>query len=1183
MRLHQLTITAFGPFATTQRVDFDALAAAGLFLFHGPTGSGKTSILDAVCFALYGSVPGARQSTGTVSLRSDHAAPGTPTEVVLELTVGGRRLEVTRRPEQERPKKRGGGMTRDRAVTLLREWDAEAGLWRGLSRSHQEVGEELGRLLGMSREQFCQVVLLPQGEFAEFLRAGAEKRAKLLGRLFDTGRFAAAEAHLSELRARAGARVRDGDERLLAVAHRVQQAAGRSASPGGDARSEAGEWGQADEPLGQAGDPELADGVLRLAAWARCEARERLDVAALALGVAEEGHAAAQATVAEARERARLARRRAEAAARAEALDAARPERDAVRGRLERARAADAVAPALALREGAEAEHREAVEAERRARARLPAAQADAPAAHLAERERATRESLGALAGARQAEDRARRLAEELARLAEQIGAGEELLRGTEEEVAAWPATRERLERRVDRARQAAARVERAAESLAHARRRLAAARRRDELAEAAGEAERRLLAARERAAGAYEHWLELKERRLRGIAAELAAALRPGEPCAVCGSAEHPSPARATADHVGREAEEAALAAHRAAEERREEADRALTEARAAHAAARAEARGGAEGGAEGVAGGGVRDTDSDTGRGAVPGAGRNADADQVPVPVPDQVRASGPGPDPYPGGGPTVAPHGSVDAGGDADGEARPDAVPAPGAEPGAFPGWRGDVGPDPVSSMGVGVGVGVDGKRDGGPVAEGDPDAARGRVPAPRGEPDPDPDVARLVAVVEELAAAHAAAEAEAAGESAARRALADAERDHAALLSRRQAAERDAAALASRRETLAAEHQALQAEVAAARGGAPSVAARAEELARRADDLTAASSAVRLAEETADRLKQADGALADAAFRAGFDTPRAAADAVLGAAEQEAARRRLDAWQAEEAAVAALWEEAGATTATASAAAATEAAEAAEAVETASAALAAATARLRTASAVEAAARDRVAALDALSSQAAAEATALAPLRAEYQRLHGLATLATGTSPRNAYKMRLETYVLAARLEQVAAAATARLHRMSAGRYSLVHSDARASQGARSGLGLRVVDAWTGRARETASLSGGESFCVSLALALGLADVVAQEAGGARLDTLFVDEGFGSLDEDSLDEVLDVLDSLREQDRSVAIVSHVPDLRARVLAQLEVVKTRHGSTVRHHTRAGADPGPGTPKTG
>jgi exonuclease SbcC len=217
------------------------------------------------------------------------------------------------------------------------------------------------------------------------------------------------------------------------------------------------------------------------------------------------------------------------------------------------------------------------------------------------------------------------------------------------------------------------------------------------------------------------------------------------------------------------------------------------------------------------------------------------------------------------------------------------------------------------------------------------------------------------------------------------------------------------------------------------------------------------------------------------------------------------------------------------------------------------------------RLRdTASAQDAAARRR-AELNTLSTRATGGARRLAPLREEYERVARLAGLAAGTSADNERRMRLEAYVLAARLEQVAAAATVRLQRMSSGRYTLVHSDDRAGRG-RSGLGLHVVDAWTGRERDTATLSGGETFFASLALALGLADVVTDEAGGVRLDTLFIDEGFGSLDDQTLDEVLDVLDSLRERDRSVGIVSHVGDLRRRIHAQLEVVKGRTGSVVR-----------------
>jgi len=106
---------------------------------------------------------------------------------------------------------------------------------------------------------------------------------------------------------------------------------------------------------------------------------------------------------------------------------------------------------------------------------------------------------------------------------------------------------------------------------------------------------------------------------------------------------------------------------------------------------------------------------------------------------------------------------------------------------------------------------------------------------------------------------------------------------------------------------------------------------------------------------------------------------------------------------------------------------------------------------------------------------------------------------------------------------------------------------------------------VRDSWTGRDRETSTLSGGETFQASLALALGLADVVQAEAGGTRIEALFVDEGFGSLDEQTLDEVMDVLDGLREGGRVVGLVSHVAELKARIPAQVLVSTSRTGSTL------------------
>lgn len=1013
MRLHTLRVTAFGPFGATQEIDFDALSAAGLFLLHGPTGAGKTSVLDAVCYALYGTVPGARQSPGT-SLRSDHAPVDLPTEVQLDLTVGGRRLEITRRPAQPRPKKRGGGHTTEKAQTWLREYDPEDG-WRGLSKSHQEIGEEITQLVGMSREQFCQVVLLPQGDFARFLRADAEARGRLLGRLFDTRRFAAVEERLAELRRTAEAQVKAGDDQILALAQRIAQAAGPAAR-------------ECPMPDVQPGDPGLADAVLGWAATARSGARERLDIADSVLATAEHRHAGARSTLDDERELAALQERYAETRRRADAVEAGRAAHEEARERLARARKADLVGPALDLREEAERAHRRASEARGRARARLPETLADAGAEQLAALEHRLREELGGLESARRAEQRSAEIDDERAALERQARADDELVRDSEVWLAGWETTRRDLQARLDAALEAATRSELLARRLDPARRRLDAARRRDALALDVTAAEQRLTDTREHAVSTHERWLDLRERRLRDIAAELAGQLTAGEPCAVCGAPDHPAPASPSDGHVDRATEEAAERTHRAAEEARAEADQTLALVRERHARARAEAEG----------------TD---------------------------------------------------------------------------------DHAPD---------------------------DDTSGTVPT----------VAALAALVDTLSGEHAEAYRTAAGAHAARESLAAAEREQQRRSEERQRADQRAAARTSRRESLDGERASLDEVLDRARGGYAGVAEHAAVLQRRIALLVEAAGAVREEETAADRLKEADDRLADAAFRAGFETPEAAAATLLDDAGQRTLQHRIDAWQAEAAAVADRLAETAARDAAGRPPAAPD--KAREAFDRAERALREAAAGLD-------AARERCAELGRLSRRAADEVRGLGPVREEYERVARLAGLTAGTSADNARKMRLEAYVLAARLEQVAAAATARLQRMSSGRYQLVHSDARTG-GRRAGLGLHVIDAWTGRERDTATLSGGETFFASLALALGLADVVTDEAGGVRLDTLFIDEGFGSLDDQTLDEVLDVLDSLRERDRSVGIVSHVADLRRRIPAQLEVVKERHGSAVR--LRAGAD---------
>ncbi|MFE9424890.1 AAA family ATPase [Kitasatospora sp. NPDC006697] len=991
MRLHQLTVTAFGPFAGREQVDFDALSAGGLFLLRGATGAGKSSLLDAVCYALYGELPGTRRAN---RMRSDHADPAVLTEVRLELTLGGRRLEITRLPEQPRPKKRGAGFTLEKPQTLLREWVADSGDgtpgWQGTSKSHQETGEELLRLIGMSREQFCQVVLLPQGDFARFLRADAGQRADLLGKLFDTERFRLLEGWLGERRREQEAAVQADQQRLRELVSRTGQAAGAA-------------W-PADAEDGEA---------LGWAAVLRADAAEAHTVRAAALAAAEQRHEAAQARLTAAQELARRQSEHAAATARADRFSADEAFEASERDRLALGQASLTVASAFRTHAQAAAAHQAARAAEAAARDRLAAtAHAASPATDLLAAEAEVRAALGRLDAAAADERRAAELAAEEQRESAERRRAEESADEADRWLAEQQAGEAERREREERLRTAALRADQLAARRAEAEQQHQAGRLRDELRTRIAGDDLALRGLHQAALDAREHTLELRARRLDGMAAELAARLTPGAPCPVCGSPEHPAPATAPATPVGAADEEAAAAAQQSAEQAHARAEQALTALRLREAAATATA-------------------------------------------------------------------------------------------------------GEDPLPRLAGQLAE----------LAEEHRDALRA------GE--------QLTLLLQQ-------------SEQAEHR-----RRERTEQL--REARERVATRTATL-EALAAERAGLAARITEARGDAPSVAARTASLARLAEALAAAAQAARATEQAAAHLAEAAGELDRTVAAAGFASPEQAAAAAMPPADLDTLRGRLEQRAAERRAV----QETLARPDLAAAAAAPPADPTA-----AQSALAAATDALRTAAAAEHAARERVAALRALGGQLAALAREAAPRLAEFGEISRLAQLTGGTSGENRLKMRLESYVLAARLEQVATAASARLLRMSGGRYTLVHSDERGPGGRRSGLSLLVVDSWTGTERDTATLSGGESFFASLALALGLADVVTDEAGGMPLDTLFIDEGFGTLDEQSLEEVMDVLDGLRERDRAVGIVSHVPDLRQRIPSQLLVHKTRRGSTLRPTT--------------
>ena len=565
MRPLRLAMQAFGPYAGEQTVDFRALGDRGLFLIHGRTGAGKTSILDAICFALYGKLS-AVQGSDMERIRSDLAGPATPTWVELDFAVGGDLWRVRREPRQELARQRGEGTTkRQPRATLWRRTgcrgDDEEG--EAVATGVQAVEQEIEARLGFNADQFRQVVVLPQGEFRRLLTAGSDERQKILQKLFRTERYGRIEAALAK---RAGA-LRDE------VARRR---------------------GERDVLLEQHG----AGSVDELA--------RRLEAARAEHGKAEaetERAGKAEANAREALEAARETRRRLdeleEARGAVDALRAQEPEMARRRAALERAEAAARLADAVAERDRRVAE-REAAERDRKdaGRAAREARKALERAARALERETAREE----------AREKARRRVAEL-----------EGLRGDVEALATAEARLAEAERALTEAREAQdaaqARREGARAALSEARERLAAhgdvsaraqalgadlkeATRLREGREALAEAEEALgraldargeaeaLAAEAEAAfrEAEAALREAESRSLAAMAARLAERLEPGQPCPVCGATEHPRPARPHEADV----EEAAVREARAA---RDEAEAALAEARERLAAAQAEA----------------------------------------------------------------------------------------------------------------------------------------------------------------------------------------------------------------------------------------------------------------------------------------------------------------------------------------------------------------------------------------------------------------------------------------------------------------------------------------------------------------------------------------------------------------------------------------------------------------
>ncbi len=546
MRPHRLELTAFGPFAGTEVLDLDALASSGLFLLHGDTGAGKTTLLDALCFALYGSVP--RTGHGGARLRSDHAPDGTAAQVSLELSCGGQRLRITRSPEWERPKLRGPGNRKINATVLLERM--RGGGWETVSTRIDEAGAEIARAMGMSAEQFAQVVLLPQGQFARFLSAEADQRGELLQRLFGTERFEQVEAWLAAERRRADAELTSKRDELAGLVARVTQCAGPDAGevpPSPDAQ-----WGF---------------GVLAAARQAESAAQAAAGAADQAASLARTGYEA----LTQRRERA-VSRGVASAELTTLQLQAAAVA--AQRAELGAARRAAGVLPLLSQVEASLSELTEFRAVEALARKAVAADLASLQSADLADLadlddlDRAVTVAADRVGMLRGLAPVASRMAQEDAAADEhtaRAGAAQSELAQLVRERDGFPSALGAQERRLRAARDAAGTELALRAELGQLTAALADARERD----ASLAAQAALAAHHSRAISAEQDtraaWLDLRGRFLDGLAARLAAALEAGAPCPVCGAEQHPRPARPAPGDV-QEAE--VLAAERGVEQ---------------------------------------------------------------------------------------------------------------------------------------------------------------------------------------------------------------------------------------------------------------------------------------------------------------------------------------------------------------------------------------------------------------------------------------------------------------------------------------------------------------------------------------------------------------------------------------------------------------------------------------
>ena len=1033
MRILRLTMDAVGPFPGHEVIDFEAFSDAGRFLLSGPTGAGKSTIIDAIVFALYGKVSGGRDSSDS-RIRSRYASEQAKTEVELIFSTSSGNYKVRRQPAYERVKKNGKGVTKQNAKAWLFKLDEQLREVSEPLTKTSDVGTEITRIVGLSREQFTQTVVLPQGKFAQFLRSTSKDRQDLLQELFGTAIFEDLQLDLVE-RAR---KVKKNQEALDAtlranlgvLASLLDEAPQLDPArclvyepvPEVDCEFDPLEtaWPSRFKPLAPWLEHNQRCANLEVSAIREQEDKLRSEFASQRdLAARQERYWALtkeheQLVAQGPAQRQRLAQIQA-----LQALSDLKPWHE----QLKQAQAQQAVAQ----RQLSQALALEQLESDERVQAVLQPLDyrgAQALSVQLTAQVAALNPQVeleAGLAGRRRDlqtktqahESASAKLAQARERqnqLPLQIASKQELLEQLNEQAATLPASQLAQEQADQRLK------------LANAHEQLV----KDQ--QQALKLQQLVALELKQASQKHKHMLE---QWLSQSALNLAQNLVAGEPCPVCGSTEHPAPATQGGENISQDQLDQALEEVNEAQEELSQASEKVTKL-----AAQLEAQ----------------------------------PCQLSPAQAREQLQ------------------------------EAKAALAAAKQAS-------------EQASSCKA--------------------------------------QIAKLNAQLEALRADNQTAQARLAGDA-----------KEIQLLGEKIDA--DAASLSCEGfESVAAKVEYLS-----------QLAAGLDHLAKAAQELAQCQ---KRAQQAADSFA-AQWAQASASF-ADLDSAKAAAPAPTAPAPTDPAETEptqaeptqdTSATNAQEGYAQACQDFAGLDLAALKAASASyekslsinQAALAElEGIELTPPPLEQTQTQLEQAQAKTQACQTYASTWQAFAGQVNAQLAKLNELLARRSKASDkdaqLLALASAANGDNHARLTLSAWVLQAHFRQVLVFANERLGVIGAGRYELINVDSEEdTRQQKQGLGLAVVDHLSGTTRSPRTLSGGESFYVSLALALALADVVTTQNGGIEMNTLFIDEGFGSLDEGTLAEVMDVLGALHSGGRVVGIVSHVSELKRAIPAAIEV---------------------------